>query len=127
MYISSKQLARKLGIGKVNRFGSIADRSKCSTGHYHPSRLESGYCDILRALKEAGEIRDYRTQIPYELRVNEILVTRHIVDFEVVTNEGKIEGKIEVHETKGPETQIWLFKSRLFKGCYPDIPYHVVK
>lgn len=97
--------------------------SKCCSGHYHASKLESGYCNSLSLLKKAGEIKDFKTQVPIELRVNDVKVCTHIVDFYVQDNSGEW----AVHETKGMELPLWNLKRKIFEALHPDIEYIVIK
>jgi hypothetical protein len=74
-------------------------------------------------LESAGEIKSFRTQVRYALKVNGVTITSHIVDFEVMANDGNL----EVHECKGFATREWRIKKKLFEQCYQNIPYIVVK
>jgi hypothetical protein len=96
--------------------------SKCSSGHYHPSKLESGYCDDLKMLKNTGHIKDYEIQKKFDFIVNGQKICSHIVDF-LVTNNYGVE---EVHETKGLEMPVWNIKRKLFEALYPYIEYIVI-
>jgi len=95
----------------------------CNQNHTHDSALEAHYCDQLAVLVKAGEIKSYRTQVRYPLKMNGITITTHIVDFEVVDNDGKL----QIHEVKGFATREWAIKHKLFLQCYPDIEYIVVR
>lgn len=111
---------------KKNRFGNIAQRKKCALNHSHQSREEAEYCLVLQILKKSGEIKDFRSQVKYSLDLTDEFgkkhhLINHIVDFEVWTKAGKL----EVHEYKGYETEIWRVKMRLFRFLYPHIPYIV--
>lgn len=104
-----------------NKYG--AKKSKCRLGHSHASKLEAGYCNQLQMLKKAGEIQGFEVQKRFELRLDDVLICCHYPDF-LVTRKS---GEQEIHETKGAETDIWRLKHKLFKFCYPDIPYFVIK
>jgi len=106
---------------RKNKFNNRSCR--CLKGHIHQSRLEARYCDSLFLLEKAGEIKSYRTQVRYPLEINGEVICSHYVDFEVVNKQGKL----EVHETKGMETDIWRIKRKLFQACYPDIEYITVR
>lgn len=103
-----------------NKYGNSSCR--CSQGHIHDSRFEARYCDQLAMLVKAGEIKSYRTQVRYPLKMNGVTITSHIVDFEVVENSGKI----HIEECKGVATREWRIKHKLFEQCYPDIKYYVI-
>jgi hypothetical protein len=84
-------------------------------------------------LQKAGEIRSYRTQVKYDLNVNDRHVTTHIVDFLVETTRpdhsytSNTVYEMEVREYKGFATEPWEIKHRLFEALYPQIPYIVVR
>jgi len=96
---------------------------RCGQGHIHHSRFEAGYCDQLELLRRAGEIKSYRTQVRYDLTVFGKRITTHVVDFEVIGNDDRL----EVHEAKGMETDIWRIKKKLFEAIFPNVPYVVVR
>lgn len=106
---------------RKNKFNNHSCR--CSKGHIHQSRFEASYCDDLSVLEKAGEIKSYRTQVRYPLKINGQVICSHYVDFEVVDNQGNI----KIHETKGMETEVWRIKRKLFEACYPDIEYITVR
>ena len=85
--------------------------------------MERNYCEQLEWLKKDGSILDYEYAKRYELRVNGKLIGCHKPDFTVT----RPDGKIEVHETKGMETEDWRLRKKLFEAIYPDIPYIVIK
>lgn len=105
---------------KGNKYN--ASKYVCHQEHRHDSIAEAGYCDTLALLKKAGEIKDYRIQILYDLVVNGKKVCGHRVDFEVENNDGSL----EVHEYKGFATAVWVLKRKLFIALYPNIPYRTI-
>ena len=112
---------RRIFINTHSKYKNVT--CKCQQGHIHDSRAEATYCNQLNILKRAGEIKDYEIQKTYRLNVNGKHITNHRVDFGVVLPDDKI----EIHEYKGYETDVWRIKKKLFEACYPDIPYVVVK
>lgn len=113
---------------KNNRLGSVAWTKNCSSGHRpHDSYQEAQYCEVLKLKKRAGLIKDFRTQVTYELKVKNEKTGRyhricgHRVDFEVE----RIDGKIECHEFKGFKSIEWQIKKNLFEAVFPEIPYLV--
>ncbi len=117
--------------------------ARCLSRHIHQSKAEANYCNRLLAMKQAGEIYDFKSQIPFELRVGGQLVCEHIVDFKVwkkccnnpqerspydfhCVNCGRPVGGFEVHEVKGFRTKDWEIKRKLFRALYPDIPYIII-
>lgn len=100
-----------------------ARRSKCNLGHNHPSMLEGQYCNQLQMLLKAKEIIGFEYARKYELRVNGNLVASHKPDFTVFT----LDGRTEVHETKGMITHDFILRKNLFEALYPEIKYIIVK
>ena len=88
----------------------------------HGSRFESDYCEQLKLLVKAGEIKGFEYSVRFHLKVNDKKICEHWPDFLVTTNDGKQ----EVHETKGFATKEWGLKRKLFEALYPDIPYYVI-
>lgn len=94
----------------------------CMLKHRHDSYGEAGYCDTLELARRGKLIKSFEIQKEYRLIVNSKTVCKHIVDFQVYTNDNKI----EVHEFKGFATREWAIKRKLFIALYPDIPYIVI-
>jgi len=104
-----------------NKYNSIW--TKCNQGHNHQSKIEAAYCNDLNLLKKVKKIIDYKTQIKIPLIVNDILICNHIIDFEIINNNGNK----EFHEVKGMETKDWKLKKKLTEILYPTINYVVIK
>lgn len=102
------------------KFGN--KHTACLAKHVHDSRVEAEYCNRLLAMKKAGEIKNFFTQVTYRITLNDILICKHIVDFDVYT----LDGRNEVHEVKGMKTAAWTIKHKLFMACYPDVKYVVI-
>jgi hypothetical protein len=100
-----------------------AKPSKCYQGHYHPSKLEAGYCDTLAILKKNEEIAEYQYAPRFDMIVNGQKICTHIPDFLVTRKDGLQ----EVHECKGYEMPVWNLKRKLFEALYPNIEYIVIK
>ena len=95
---------------------------KCQLGHIHDSRGEAGYCNTLEMLRRAGKIDGFEIQKKFDLKVGDVKISSHIVDFLVIKD-----GYPEVHEYKGFATDVWKLKHKLFEACFPGIPYKVIK
>jgi hypothetical protein len=81
-------------------------------GIKYDSKFESKVGQDLEIQKKAGEIKDFDRQIPVDLYVNGIKITRYIVDFRVEHNDGTIEWI----EAKGFPTPEWKLKARIFEA-----------
>lgn len=102
-----------------NKYGNKTQ--KCWKDHSHDSVGEAQYCNKLNLLERAKEIRSYRTQVSFPLKVKRKTVCSHIVDFLVIEQNGQK----TVHEFKGFDTALWKLKMKLFQAVYPKIPYLV--
>ena len=96
-------------------------KKRCLSGHFHDSKFEAQYCNRLLAMKQKGEIQDYKVQVEFNVAEG----IKHRVDFFVVKFE---DGKViqEVHEAKGMWTAVARLKKKLFEQKYPYIPYKVI-
>ena len=97
--------------------------ARCLQGHLHHSRLEAGYCNQLEVARKAKLIKSFETQKMFRLVVNGKTICQHTPDFLVTL----LDGRQEVHETKGMALPVWRLKMKLFKALYPEIPYRVIK
>jgi hypothetical protein len=102
-----------------SKMGAV--KCSCRSGHIHMSRLEAGHCNLLHLMQAAGKIKSIRTQVRFPLKVEETI--NHYADFVVEYPDGKI----EVIESKGFETDVWKKKYKLFLQQYPNIPYKIWK
>ena len=82
-------------------------------GFKFDSKAEARYYGILKMRKLAGEIVDFKRQVPYDLVVNGISVGKYIADFLIQHADRK-----EVIDVKGVKTPIYNLKKRLMKAIY---------
>lgn len=108
---------------RIRRHKYKAVSSKCVNGHYHPSKLEAGYCNQLTMLKKNGDIKDFEGQKRFDFIVNDQKICSHLVDFYVQD----VTGEWSVHECKGYEHPVWNIKRKLFEALFPEIEYIVIK
>ena len=107
---------------KPNKHKNI--KCTCQLGHLHDSRGEAGYCNTLKYLKLAKEIKSFEIQKKFPLKVEGMTFANHIVDFLVTLNDGTIEVReFKAHTTM---TQTWRIKHKIFLRNYPEIPYKIV-
>ena len=97
-------------------------RTRCSLGHYHPSKGESMYCQKLQLLVKAKEIESFEYEKRYPLVVKDKTIGNHKPDFTVTNNDGTE----TIHEFKGVMTADWKLRKALCEVLYPDIEYKVV-
>lgn len=93
------------------------------------SKTESEYYEVLKRQKAAGLILDFTLQPKFELvpavkklgRTNRKM--EYIGDFEVIHPDGRI----EILDVKGKETEKFLLKRKIFDWRYPELPLVIVK
>lgn len=91
------------------------------------SRFEAGYAMELDQRMKAGEVKEWKRQVPIELRVGGQLICKYYMDFAVTLADNSI-----VHvECKGYETEVWRLKRKLYEATFlkehPEIEYQVIK
>lgn len=86
-------------------------------GRTFDSEKEGRYAQNLEWRRRAGEIKEYRCQVPIELKVNGVVITTYIADFRVIT----VSGDVEYHETKGVSTPDFKIKWKLFQVLKDEI------
>ena len=117
--MKNKKRNKYTGMTKEDKYVSCT----CTLGHMHNSRDEKSYCNVLKYRKDAGDIKSFKVEVYYPFVINGHKICGHYVDFQVVNNDGTI----HVEEYKGFETALWRIKKKLFKACYPDIEYKVIR
>ena len=85
------------------------------------SKKEAQFAQELDLRKKAGDIKDWKRQIPFKLIVCDKLVTTYRIDFGILTN--KYEW--EYIEIKGMATPYWKLKYKLFQILYPMLTVRV--
>lgn len=109
---------------KGNKYGA---KKTTVDGILFHSKREAEYYGQLKMMKRAGKIKDFKRQVSFSLYAmcdyESKKVCDHIVDFLVLT----LDGKKEVHEVKGMETDVWKLKKKIFEANYTFIPYKVIK
>ena len=109
-------------IKRQNKYNS--KRTSTNFGQFD-SKKEAAYCNDLELMKKAGEIKDYKRQVRFDLRgLNGGRIGYMRVDFLVEMPNGDK----EVHEVKSyiTMTDSWKIKRNLFEDNYPDIKYVVI-
>ncbi len=116
-----------LGISK-KRQGRVrnvsAPEERIYNGRVYASKAECRFAAELDIQKRCAAIADWTAQVPYAIVwPGGRLICQHIVDFEVIENDGRI----KVFEVKGWQSEVWRLKRKLFAAMYPKVEYVVVK
>lgn len=101
-------------------------RSSVYNGVYYHSQLEAGFARDLDLRKKAGDIKDWKRQIPIDFYIEKkilnlkegIKICRYYVDFQIIHNDKTIEWV----EVKGFQTDLWRFKWKLFEAFFGNEP-----
>lgn len=105
---------------RQNKFGA---KTTLYGGHTYHSRAEAAYAAELDLRVKAGELREWRRQVPIDLYVNGEKICTYTIDFlEIDKNGGEMWTEI-----KGFETPEWKLKWKLFCALFPERDKQVVK
>lgn len=102
-------------------------------GRTYASKREAAYAKQLDAMKQArggDRVTEWTPQVRVPLKVRsdspphrEVLICHYVVDFAVTFGDGRV----EYHEVKGFETDVWILKKKLFEALYPEMVLKVVR
>jgi len=123
MYLVEYKTSKKTS--KFNNKTSFYD------GFYYQSVFEASHAAELDMLKKASlpkeKVVEWKRQYKVPLIVNGFFIANYYIDFWVEY----ADGHIELHETKGCETEVWRLKVKLLEATYlkdhPNETYRVIK
>ena len=98
-------------------------------GYVFDSALEAKRHRQLVLLERAGEIKDLRLQVPFELQEafrkngQYYRSIRYVADFVYYDNRLK---QTIVEDTKGMKTEVFKMKQKMFELKYPDLTIKIV-
>lgn len=92
-------------------------------GYTYDSKLEASHAMHLDWLIKSKEVKDWDRQVKISLDVNGVHIANYFIDFQV----WYADGRIEFHEVKGFETDVWRIKWKLSKALYPDYNFVLIK
>lgn len=108
---------------KFHKYG--AKKTTCIHGHDHASQKEAMWCVKLHQLQKEGKIRSLAVEVNYDIRVKDVVICKHRLDFEYEILKDGI-WVDEVTDVKGMKLPVWRLKHKLFLAVYPHINYVVV-
>ena len=103
---------------KRNKYNNVR---QTYNGFSYDSKLEAEHAQNLDFLKKAGIVKDWERQVKISLDIGDVHIANYFIDFKVFFEDGRI----EYHEVKGAETDVWRMKWKLSKALYPD--YNFIK
>ena len=96
-------------------------------GATYDSKREAKHAAQLDLLIKAKDIEDavikWERQVEFPLVVNGQLICLYRADFRVWYPDGRC----EIHEVKGMDTQTWRLKAKLFKALHPELLLKVIR
>jgi hypothetical protein len=92
-------------------------------GYNYDSKLEANYAAQLDLLIMAKEVDRWDRQYKISIDINDVHICNYFIDFKVWFTDGRI----EYHEVKGYETEVWKMKWKLSKAIYPDNNFVLIK
>lgn len=91
-------------------------------GVVYDSQREADYAAELDLRVRAGELTEWKRQVPIPLVVNGAKIATYYIDFVEVAP-----GDTETYtEVKGYKTALWKLKWKLFEALYPEISKKIV-
>ena len=86
------------------------------------SKREAEVYRDLKLQKKAGFVKDFQRQVTFHL-IRPPHGVKYVADFLVT----KPDGKQEVWEVKGFETDVFKIKAKFFRKLFPNIPLIIVR
>ena len=108
---------------QIRRLNKYDNQSSTYNGVIYHSHKERSYAQELDLRVKAGELKEWKRQVPIDLVVNGIKICRYYIDFVEIDPKGN-ETYVEI---KGYETAVWRLKWRLFDALFPALDKKVVK
>ena len=104
---------------KGRKFGN---RTTVYNGHVYHSIKEANYAAELDMRVRIGELKEWKRQVPIELRVNGMKICTYTIDFVEIDKNG-----YEMWtEVKGFPTPEWRLKWKLFEALFPERDKQVI-
>ena len=116
-------LADLLAAQRGNKYGAIKAESPAFPRVVFASKHELVIAEGLRAREMAGEIRDLRLQVAFDLIVNGVRIGQYVSDFTYQERQGPpaLDLWIDVvadAKSKPTKTAVYRLKKRLLKALY---------
>ena len=87
-------------------------------GKKYDSHCEAAYANELILRVKAGEIQGFDSHVRQELNVNGFHIADYYIDFVVYHNDGTV----EMVETKGLPTPVWVLKWKILEALTSEDP-----
>lgn len=107
---------------KKNRYGNVAQKTSYKGITYH-SKLEAKFAQDLDNRKLAGDIKDWKRQIPFRIISEGVSFGTYYVDFAIEHNDGTI----EYAEVKGKGLSAGMNKFRWLEKKFEGDPKVIVR
>ncbi len=103
----------KKGYVRRNKYNN---KKQTYNGRSYDSILECKHAQELDWLLKSGEVIKWEPQHKISLDINGVHIANYFIDFKVWFKDGRI----EFHEVKGMETEVWKMKWKITKAIFPD-------
>lgn len=81
------------------------------------SKAEAAYYGKAKILKRAGQIKDFRRQVPYRIVVNGVFICTYKADFVIEHNSGAVD-VVDVKSEATENLYFFQLKKKLLFACY---------
>lgn len=118
-------LMEEEGRKKGNKYGAIPVRDPVD-GYFASTGEHMRWCQ-LKLLRDQGEVRALRRQVPYDLWVGSVKVCRYVADFvyhekvptDALAGVSLLDSwQVAVEDFKGKATQAYRIKKQLMLACF---------
>lgn len=125
-YIRKRQGGNVLKPKKRSKYNN---KKTVVDGIVFDSQMEAKYYNALKLLQAAGEVTKIELQPKFELlpTFTKNGVTHRAITYTADFKVTYVDGKVEIVDVKGVETQVFKIKQKLFEHKYPDLSLKVVK
>ena len=105
---------------RKNKFNAVR---QTYNGYNYDSKLEAEHAANLDFLLKTGLVTSWERQVKISLDINDIHIANYFIDFKVHFTDGRV----EYHEVKGVESDLFKLKWRMSKALYPDYNFIMLK
>lgn len=104
----------------LRRLGRRAAVKTEVDGRVFHSKGEAARYLELKLCQDAGYITSLRCQVPFEIKINGVLICRYVADF-VYYDRALLMDVIE--DSKGFQESVFKLKWKMMQACHPDYSY----
>jgi hypothetical protein len=118
----NKNFSFQKGKIKTNKSNKYNNLKVVIDGYTFDSKKEAEFYGSLKLKKQAGFIKDFKMQVKYEIKINNIHIANYFMDFEITNNDESVDYvdiKAKDKKTnKFIKTGVFALKKRLVEAIY---------